>query len=134
MVTINMAVTVDTVDELIEALKSAGPNVASFYGEVRGLNGSAAAGAIRDAASTPAPVPSEEPTAEEPAGEPEPVYTMVQVREALAKVRDLRGGDGMRELLRKYDADKLAGVDPDKYPALMQSIQAVLKEAEQDAC
>ena len=102
MVKINMAVTVDTVEELIEALKSAGPNVATFYGEVRGYDPTEAARVIRDVASKP------EPETEAPAAEPTPVYTMTQVREALAKVRLSLGGDGMRDILRKFGAEKLA--------------------------
>lgn len=127
MVKINMAVTVDTVEELIDALKSAGPNVASFYGEVRGYESTEAARVIRDVASKP------EPKTEAPAAEPTPVYTMTQVREALAKVRLSLGGDGMRDILRKFGAEKLAEVDAAQYPAIMEDIEAVMKEAE-NAC
>jgi hypothetical protein len=129
MVKINMAVTVDTVEELLEALKSAGPNVASFYGEVRGYDSTEAARAIRDVASKP----EADPEPEAPAAEPTPVYTMTQVREALAKVRLSLGGDGMRDILRKFGAEKLAEVDASKYPAIMEDIEAVMKEAE-NAC
>ena len=104
MVKINMAVTVDTVEELIEALKSAGPNVATFYGEVRGYDPTEAARVIRDVASKP----EADPEPEAPSAEPTPVYTMTQVREALAKVRLSLGGDGMRDILRKFGAEKLA--------------------------
>lgn len=127
MVKINMAVTVDTVEELLEALKSAGPNVASFYGEVRGYDSTEPARVIRDVASKPDPEP------EASAAEPTPVYTMTQVREALAKVRLTLGGDGMRDILRKFGAEKLAEVDASKYPAIMENIEAVMKEAE-NAC
>lgn len=129
MVKINMAVTVDTVEELLEALKSAGPNVASFYGEVRGYESTEAARVIRDVASKP----EADPEPEAPAAEPTPVYTMTQVREALAKVRLSLGGDGMRDILRKFGAEKLAEVGASQYPAIMEDIEAVMKEAE-NAC
>ena len=131
MVKINMAVTVDTVEELIEALKSAGPNVATFYGEVKGLNAADVSPLINPTIEEiKQELTSAEPEA--PAREPEPVYTMVQVREALAKVRDIRGGDHMREILRKYGADKLAGVNPDQYTALMADLNIALEK--DDAC
>jgi hypothetical protein len=58
---------------------------------------------------------------------------MTQVREALAKVRLSLGGDGMRDILRKFGAEKLAEVDAAQYPAIMEDIEAVMKEAE-NAC
>ena len=131
MIKINMAVTVDTADELLEALKNAGPNVASFYGEVRGLDRSAAAQAIADVASKPDKPDAE---SEAPPAEPEPVYSMTEVRAGLAKVRELQGSDGMRAILRAFGAEKLADVDPAKYPGIMQDIEKVLKEANQNAC
>ena len=124
MVRINMAVTVDTVEELLEALKNAGPNVASFYGEVRGYESTEAARVIRDMATKP----EDEPETETPAAEPTPVYTMTQVREALAKVRLNLGGEEMRAILHRYGAEKLADLDPAKYPGVMQDVEAALKE------
>jgi hypothetical protein len=58
---------------------------------------------------------------------------MTQVREALAKVRLSLGGDGMRDILRKFGAEKLAEVDASQYHAIMEDIEAVMKEAE-NAC
>lgn len=124
MVRINMAVTVDTVEELLEALKNAGPNVASFYGEVRGYETTEAARVIRDVATKP----EAEPETETSAAEPTPVYTMTQVREALAKVRLNLGGEEMRAILHRYGAEKLADLDPAKYPGVMQDVEAALKE------
>lgn len=131
MIKINMAVTVDTAEELLEALKSAGPNVASFYGEVRGLERSDAAQAISNVAQKP-DKPAVEP--EDPPAEPEPVYSMTEVRAGLAKVRELQGSDGMRTILRAFGAEKLADVDPTKYPGIMLDIEKALKEANQNAC
>lgn len=124
MIMVNMAVTVDTVDELIEALKSAGPNVASFYGEVRGFTEAAPATVIPEE-----PVkedPPEESVKEDPPKDPTPVYSMVEVRGELAKVRELHGSDRMREVLRKFGADKLADIAPDKYPAIMKEVEEIL--------
>lgn len=125
MVTINMAVTVDTVEELMEALKNAGPNVASFYGEVRGLNRSDAACAIRDVASKPTQPETAEDT---PPAEPTPVYEMTDVRAALAKLREVVGSDGMRAVMSKHGSEKLADIDPSTYPALMADVEAALKD------
>ena len=122
MVTINMAVTVDTVEELLEALKNAGPNVASFYGEVRGLNRSEPAHSIPTETTQP------DPTEDTPPAEPTPVYEMTDVRAALAKLREVVGSDGMRAVMSKHGSEKLADIDPSTYPALMADVEAALKD------
>lgn len=55
--------------------------------------------------------------------EPTPVYSIAEVRAALAKVRDAQGVDGMREILRKHGVEKLADLDEKHYAAVMQEAQ-----------
>lgn len=122
MIKVNMAVTVDTVDELIEALKNAGPNVASFYGEVKNPGTPSPDPVAPANPDTPEP----EPAKDEPIPEPTPVYSIVEVRGELAKVREMHGSDRMREVLREFGADKLADIAPDKYPAIMKKAEEIL--------
>lgn len=59
----------------------------------------------------------------DPTPEPTPVYSIAEVRAALAKVRDAQGVDGMREILRKHGVEKLADLDEKHYAAVMQEAQ-----------
>lgn len=65
-------------------------------------------------------VPDTQP---DPIPEPTPVYSIAEVRAALAKVRDAQGVDGMREILRKHGVEKLADLDEKHYAAVMQEAQ-----------
>ena len=117
MIQIDMAVTVNSTAELLEALANAGPNVRSFFGEVvdSGAKSTPTVAETEDAATETA----EDPT-EEPEGDAPKTPSMYDVRAALAKVRDKHGADKMREILLKYGSDKLAGVDESHYAALME--------------
>lgn len=55
--------------------------------------------------------------------DPIPVYSIAEVRAALAKVRDAQGVDGMREILRKHGVEKLADLDEKHYAVVMQEAQ-----------
>lgn len=134
MIRINMAVTADTAAELVEALKNAGPNVTSFYGEVKGTNVQTASEPEPEAPE-PGDSCEEKPTvtSENPPAKPERAYALLEVRAELAKVRERKGGDAMRALLAKYGADKLADLDASRYPALMADTAEALKE-DDNAC
>ena len=68
--------------------------------------------------------PEAEPVAQPaPPKEPEPVFTMQEVRAALLKIRESAGVDGMREHLRKYGVEKLADLAPEHYSAIMKDIE-----------
>lgn len=120
MIKINMAVEASTHEELLEALKSAGPNVVSFYGEVK-------SGKKTEVTVTPAePAPADtEPT---PPPEPEPVYDITDVRAMLAKVREVKGNDAMRDLMRKHGAEKLPELDKAHYAAVMKEAGECLQQ------
>ena len=132
MVKINMAVEATSHEELLEALKNAGPNVTSFYGEVvkeapkgrtfQGLDSTSNAEDGTDSADDVQPV-------EDPVPEPVPVYSKDEVRAELRKVLQTQGSDVMKDILRKYGSEKLDGVDEKHYPAIVADVQEVLASA-----
>lgn len=130
MIKINMSVEASSHAELLEALKNAGPNVTSFYGEVVGQKPQPTA--------KPAPTPTEEdlhngPPPEEPAEEPlpdpEPVYSKDEVRAELRKVMQTQGSDAMRQILSKYGCKKLDEASEKDYPAIVKDVQEALANA-----
>lgn len=128
MIKINMSVEASSHEELLEALKNAGPNVTSFYGEVVGQKPMPA----EKPAITPAP--TEEalhngPPPEEPLPEPTPVYSKDEVRAELRKVMQTQGSDAMRQILSKYNCKKLDEADEKDYPAIVKDVQEALANA-----
>lgn len=126
MIKISMSVEAGSHEELIEALKNAGPNVTSFYGEVVGQKPLPAA--------KPVFTPTEEdlhngPPAEEPLPEPEPVYSKDEVRAELRKVMQTQGSDAMRQILSKYGCKKLDEASEKDYPAIVKDVQEALANA-----
>lgn len=75
-------------------------------------------------AAAPAPAP-EAPPAPAPADPPPKAITLEEVRAVLAE----RSHDGytnqVRGLLQKYGAEKLSGVDPKHYAALMKDAEVL---------
>lgn len=126
MIKISMSVEAGSHEELIEALKNAGPNVTSFYGEVVGQKPLPAA--------KPVFTPTEEdlhngPPAEKPLSEPEPVYSKDEVRAELRKVMQTQGSDAMRQILSKYGCKKLDEASEKDYPAIVKDVQEALANA-----
>lgn len=118
MIEINMSVKASTHKELLEALEAAGPNVTSFYGEVVGGQ------------KTEVTITHNEPAPEEPTiPEPEPVYSITEVRAALSKLRESVGTEPMREILRKYGAEKLPDLNAQHYAAVMKEATECLQQA-----
>ena len=130
MIKISMSVEAGSHEELLEALKNAGPNVTSFYGEVVGQKPQQAV------KPTPTPTeedlhngpPPEEP-AEEPLPEPEPVYSKDEVRAERRKVMQTQGSDAMRQILSKYNCKKLDEASEKDYPAIVKDVQEALANA-----
>lgn len=120
MIKINMAVEASTHEELLEALKSAGPNVHTFYGEVVG-------GKKTEITITPAEPENEAPAAPENAPPPEPVYDITEVRALLAQVRESVGSEEMRDILRKHGAEKLPDLNKAHYAAVMKEATECLQ-------
>lgn len=130
MIKISMSVEASSHDELLEALKNAGPNVTRFYGEVVGQKPLPAAKPVytpteEDLHNGP---PAEEP-AEEPLPEPEPVYSKDEVRAELRKVMQAQGSDAMRQILGKYNCKKLDEASEKDYPAIVKDVQEALANA-----
>jgi len=81
------------------------------------------AAAISDAANWLAEQFSgDEPAPEAPA---EPVLTLEAVRAVLADKSRAGFTAQIRSLLQKYGADKLSGVDPTKYKALLADVEGL---------
>ena len=88
-----------------------------------------AAAAISDAADWLAGMFSEQPQAEDtPASPPEPELTLEQVRAVLADKSRKGHTAEVRALLQRYGAEKLSGVDPANYKALLADAE-VLNDA-----
>lgn len=75
-------------------------------------------------AAAPAPAPAEAPTPA-PADPPPKAITLEEVRAVLAE----KSHDGytaeVRDLLQKYGAEKLSGVDPKHYAALLKDAEVL---------
>ena len=88
-----------------------------------------AAAAISDAADWLTRMFSEQPQAEDiPASPPEPELTLEQVRAVLADKSRKGHTAEVRALLQRYGAEKLSGVDPANYKALLADAE-VLNDA-----
>lgn len=78
----------------------------------------------QETAAAPAPAP-ETPPAPAPAAPPPKAITLEEVRAVLAE----RSHDGytaeVRGLLQKYGAEKLSGVDPKHYAALLKDAEVL---------
>ena len=81
------------------------------------------AAAISDAANWLA----EQFSGDEPAPEapPEPVLTLEAVRAVLAEKSRAGYTAQIRSLLQKYGADKLSGIDPANYKALLADVEGL---------
>ena len=130
MIKINMSVEASSHEELLEALKNAGPNVTSFYGEVVGQMPlpSKKPTAEDYVPEVPASTSTEEP-AEEHLTEHEPVYSKDEVRAELRKVVQTQGSDAMRQILSKYGCKKLDEASEKDYPAIVKDVQEALANA-----
>lgn len=130
MIKINMSVEASSHEELLEALKNAGPNVTSFYGEVVGQKQQPAKKPTAEdyVPEVPVSTSTEEP-AEEPLTEPEPVYSKDEVRAELRKVMQTQGSDAMRQILSKYGCKKLDEASEKDYPAIVKDVQEALANA-----
>ena len=132
MVKINMAVEATSHEELLEALKNAGPNVTSFYGEVvkEAPKGCSFQGCDNAAPAEDGSKPEDDvPPVGDPVPEPVPVYSKDEVRSELRKVLQTQGSDAMKDILRKYGSEKLDGVDAKHYADIVADVQKVLADA-----
>ena len=77
-----------------------------------------------DPEDTPAPVPAAPPESA-PAGPPPKAITLEEVRAVLAERSHDGYTDQVRGLLQKYGAEKLSGVDPKHYAALMKDAEVL---------
>ena len=73
---------------------------------------------------TPAPAPKT-PPAPAPAAPPPKAITLEEVRAVLAEKSHDGYTDQVRGLLQKYGAEKLSGVDPKHYAALMKDAEVL---------
>lgn len=109
----SMHMTVGSMAELMDVLKTLPSDLQSLHIDVRS-NGSS---------------PANTPEDDAPPAEPTPVYSMEEVRAVLFKVRDLHGVEGMRDLMRPYGTEKLAGLAPKHYGAVLEAAQKVIADA-----
>ena len=60
-----------------------------------------------------------------PTEEPKPAYSFVDVRKKFAEISRAGKTEALKELLKKYGADKLSSVDPSQYAALLADAEAI---------
>ncbi len=77
-----------------------------------------------ESAATPAPAP-ETPPAQAPADPPPKAITLEEVRAVLAEKSHDGYTDQVRGLLQKYGAEKLSGVNPKHYAALLKDAEVL---------
>ena len=130
MIKISMSVEASSHDELLEALKNAGPNVTSFYGEVvkEAPTGRSFQGLISASDADAGAEAAVEANPEDPA-EPTPIYSKDEVRAELRKVMQTQGSDAMRQILSKYGCKKLDEASEKDYPAIVKDVQEALANA-----
>ena len=75
-------------------------------------------------ATAPAPTP-ETPPASAPTDPPPKAITLEEVRAVLAEKSHDGYTDQVRGLLQKYGAEKLSGVDPNHYAALLKDAEVL---------
>ena len=79
-----------------------------------------------ESAAAPAPAPETPPApAPAPADPPPKAITLEEVRAVLAERSHDGYTDQVRGLLQKYGAEKLSGVDPKHYAALMKDAEVL---------
>jgi len=78
----------------------------------------------QETAAAPAPAP-EAPPAPAPADPPPKAITLEDVRAVLAEKSHDGYTDQVRGLLQKYGAEKLSGVDPKHYAALLKDAEVL---------
>lgn len=78
----------------------------------------------QETAAAPAPAP-EAPPAPAPADPPPKAITLEDVRAVLAEKSHDGYTDQVRGLLQKYGAEKLSGVDPKHYAALLKDTEVL---------
>ena len=78
----------------------------------------------QETAAAPAPAP-EAPPAPAPADPPPKAITLEEVRAVLAEKSHDGYTDQVRGLLQKYEAEKLSGVDPKHYAALLKDAEVL---------
>jgi hypothetical protein len=61
---------------------------------------------------------------EEIVEEPVPEYSFLDVRKRLAEMARAGHTEALKELLKKYGADKLSSIDPSQYAALLEDAEA----------
>lgn len=71
------------------------------------------------------PEPKETTPAPDPVPAPQPSLTLVEVRSKLADLRRNGKGAEIKDLLKKFGADRLTEVPEDKYTELMEKAEAL---------
>lgn len=113
-------------DRVLRELKKCGESLVCIAEELAEvLSGPGVAGEKKEA--------GEKPGKKEPAGkasgqegqEPEKQYSLTEVRALLAEKSRAGFTAQVRELLAKHGADKLSGIDPSEYAALVADVEVL---------
>lgn len=109
-------------DRVLRELKKCGESLVCISEELAEiLSGSGGAGEKKEA--------GEKPAAGKASGqgkqEPEKQYSLTEVRALLAEKSRAGFTAEVRELLSKHGADKLSGIDPSEYAALVADVEVL---------
>lgn len=110
-------------DGALRELKKCGESLACIAEELAGiLSGSGGAGEKKEAGGKPG---KKEPAGKASGQEPGKQYSLTEVRALLAEKSRAGFTAEVRALLLKHGADKLSGIDPSEYAALVADAEVL---------
>lgn len=113
-------------DRLLQELKKCGESLAGIAEELAGvLSGPSVAGDKKEAGEKPGKKESAGKAPGQEEQEPEKQYSLTEVRALLAEKSRAGFTAQVRELLAKHGADKLSGIDPSEYAALVADVEVL---------
>lgn len=113
-------------ERVLRELKKCGESLAGIAEELAGvLSGPGVAGDRKEAGEKPGKKESAGKASGQEEQEPEKQYSLTEVRALLAEKSRAGFTAQVRELLAKHGADKLSGIDPSEYAALVADVEVL---------
>lgn len=113
-------------DRVLRELKKCGESLVCIAEELAEvLSGPGGAGEKKEAGEKPGKKESTGKASGQEEQEPEKQYSLTEVRALLAEKSRAGFTAQVRELLAKHGADKLSGIDPSEYAALVADVEVL---------
>lgn len=113
-------------ERVLRELKKCGESLAGIAEELAGvLSGPGVAGDRKEAGEKPGKKESAGKASGQEEQGPEKQYSLTEVRALLAEKSRAGFTAQVRELLAKHGADKLSGIDPSEYAALVADVEVL---------